>query len=54
VVTASLQDQGLRFAVPGLAVVGVAVLTVALGVLAAVLPARRASRLDVLAAIAYD
>ncbi len=54
VVTASLQDQGLRFAVPVPAVIGTAALTAALGVLAAVLPARRASRLDVLSAIAYD
>ncbi len=54
VVTASLGDQGLRFSVPAPAVAGLAVLTVALGILAAVAPARRAARLDILAAIAYD
>ncbi len=53
VVTASLRDQGLRFSVPVLAVAGLAALTVALGVLAAIPPARRAARLDVLSAIAY-
>ncbi|MGI8801708.1 MAG: ABC transporter permease, partial [Solirubrobacteraceae bacterium] len=54
VVTASLGDQDLRFAVPVLAVAGVVALTAALGVVAAIIPARRAARLDVLAAIAYD
>jgi putative ABC transport system permease protein len=54
VVTASLRDQGLRFAVPVLAVAGLAALTVGVGVLAAIPPARRAARLDLLAALAYD
>ena len=54
VVTASLSDEGLRFSVPAPAVAGLALLTVALGILAAVAPARRAARLDILSAIAYD
>lgn len=54
VLTATLRDQGLRFAVPVPAVVGLAVLSAALGVLAAIIPAHRAARLNVLAAIAYD
>ncbi|MEA2299692.1 MAG: putative transport system permease protein, partial [Solirubrobacteraceae bacterium] len=54
VVTASLHDEGLRFSVPVLAVAGLFALTAGLGVLAAIPPARRAARLDLLAAIAYD
>jgi putative ABC transport system permease protein len=54
VVTASLHDEGLRFSVPVLAVAGLVALTAGLGVLAAIPPARRAARLDLLAAIAYD
>ncbi len=53
VVTASLPDEGLKFAVPAIDVVGLAVLTVAVGVLAAVIPARRASRLNILGVVAY-
>jgi putative ABC transport system permease protein len=54
VVTASLDEEGLHFQLPWLPVVGLLALAVVLGVLAAVLPARSASRLDVLGALAYD
>jgi putative ABC transport system permease protein len=54
VVTASLDEEGLHFQVPWLPVVGLLGLAVVLGVLAAIGPARRASRLDVLGALAYD
>ncbi len=53
-VTAAFADEGLSFAVPaGSLIVLVVVATVA-GVLAAILPARRASRLDPLTALAYE
>jgi putative ABC transport system permease protein len=54
VVTASLDEEGLRFQLPWTAIVGLLALAVVLGVLAAIGPARRASRLDVLGALAYD
>ena len=54
VVTAALDQEGLHFQLPWLPVVGVLALAVVLGVLAAIGPARRASRLDVLGALAYD
>jgi putative ABC transport system permease protein len=54
IVTSVFGDEGLSFAVPaGPLVVLVVVATIA-GVLAAILPARRASRLDPLAALAYE
>ena len=46
-------DQGLAFAVPVGSLVAFAVVALA-GVLAAVLPARRAARLDPLTALAYE
>ncbi|MGH2970209.1 MAG: ABC transporter permease, partial [Solirubrobacteraceae bacterium] len=53
-VTSAFADEGLSFAVPaGSLVVLVVVATIA-GILAAILPARRASRLDPLAALAYE
>lgn len=54
VVTASLDEEGLHFELPLLPIVGLLALAVVLGVLAAIGPARRASRLDVLGALAYD
>ncbi|HWH12700.1 MAG TPA: FtsX-like permease family protein [Solirubrobacteraceae bacterium] len=54
VVTASLDEEGLHFQLPWLPVVGLLAVAVVLGVLAAIGPARRASRLDVLGALAYD
>jgi putative ABC transport system permease protein len=51
----ALEDQGLsELAVPWLWLLGFLVLAAVLGVLAAVLPARRAARLDVLQAIATE
>ena len=53
-VTSAFADEGLSFAVPaGSLIVLVVVATIA-GVLAAILPARRASRLDPLTALAYE
>jgi putative ABC transport system permease protein len=51
---AALGEYGLRFAVPAGALVAVAVIAVLAGMAAAVLPARRAARTDVLAALAYE
>ena len=52
--TSALADEGLSFAVPaGSLIVLVLVATLA-GVLAAILPARRAARLDPLTALAYE
>jgi putative ABC transport system permease protein len=49
----ALADQGIHeFVVPGAQLVAIAVLAGAAGVLAAILPARKASRLDILKAIA--
>jgi putative ABC transport system permease protein len=54
VVTRALADEGIGFSVPvGQVLVFVAFATL-LGVLAAILPARRASRLDVVAAVSYE
>ncbi len=54
IVTTLFGDEGLSFAVPtGSLIVLVVVATIA-GMLAAVLPARRASRLDPLSALAYE
>jgi putative ABC transport system permease protein len=54
VITSLLADQGLRFVVPTVGLVVFAVLAVLAGVVAAALPARRAARMDVLAALAYE
>jgi putative ABC transport system permease protein len=54
VVTALLADEGLSFAVPAGSLVVLVVVAVIAGVLAAILPARRASRLDPLSALAYE
>ncbi len=51
----ALRDQGLeRISIPGLQLVVFLALSLVIGVLAAVFPARRAARLDVLRAIATD
>jgi putative ABC transport system permease protein len=52
--TSALADEGLTFAIPVGALVVLAVVAGLAGVLAAVLPARRASRLNVLDALAYE
>jgi putative ABC transport system permease protein len=52
--TAWLGKYGLAFAVPVAPLVAVAIIAVVAGVIAAVLPARRAARLNVLGALAYE
>jgi putative ABC transport system permease protein len=54
VAVALLGDYGLEFAVPVGALVAVAVIAVVAGMAAAILPARRAGRTDVLTALAYE
>ena len=51
---AALGEYGLEFVVPTGALIAVAVIAVLAGMAAAVLPARRAARTDVLAALAYE
>jgi putative ABC transport system permease protein len=53
-VVAALGEYGLEFVIPAPALVAVAVIAVLAGMAAAVLPARRAARTDVLAALAYE
>jgi putative ABC transport system permease protein len=53
-VVAALGEYGLEFVIPAGALVAVAVIAVLAGMAAAVLPARRASRTDVLTALAYE
>ena len=53
-VTAAFADEGLAFAVPAGSLIGFTVVAVIAGVLAAVLPARRAARTNVLVALAYE
>jgi putative ABC transport system permease protein len=53
-VTAALSDEGLSFVVPTGSLVALAVVAVVAGVLAAVLPARRAARMSPLSALAYE
>jgi putative ABC transport system permease protein len=52
--TTALSDQGLRFAVPVGSLLAFTVVAAVAGVLAAMGPARRASRLDVLKALQYE
>ena len=52
--TAALSGEGLRFAVPVGSLVAFTVVAAAAGVLAAIGPARRASRLDPLKALQYE
>jgi putative ABC transport system permease protein len=54
VVTTQLGGQGLSFSVPGVQLALFMVIAIVVGVLAAVLPARRASRVDILQAIQYE
>ena len=54
VLVAWLGQYGLEFAVPAGSLIAVAIVAALAGVLAAALPARRASRLDVLSALAYE
>ncbi len=52
--TQALSDQGIVFAIPYVTLLVFVVIAIAAGVLAAILPARRASRLNVLEALQYE
>jgi len=52
--TPTLADQGLKIAIPFVTLILLTLLAAIAGVLAAIGPARRASRLDVLEALAYE
>jgi len=54
VVTSRLASQGITFAVPWGQLVAFLIIAAIVGVVAAVLPARRASRIDILEAIHYE
>ena len=54
IVTQALSSEGVSFAIPGGSLVLFAVIAVGAGVVAAILPARRASRLNVLQALQYE
>jgi putative ABC transport system permease protein len=54
IVTSVFADEGLTFAVPAGSLVVLTIVAGIAGVLAAIVPARRASRLDVLTALAYE
>jgi putative ABC transport system permease protein len=54
VVTLGLNDQGIVFSVPASQVVVAVIVAAITGVLAAIFPARRASRLNVLEALQYE
>ena len=54
VATSVFADEGLTFVVPAGSLVAFTVVAVLAGVLAAVLPARRAARTNVLVALAYE
>ena len=47
-------DEGLTFAVPVGSLIAFSLVAILAGVLAAILPARRAARMDVLTALAYE
>ena len=53
-VTRALSDIGVAFSVPGPALAVLALAAIAAGILAAIFPARRASRLNVLVALHYE
>ena len=54
VVTTRFGGMGIKFAVPGVQLAVFLVVSVVVGVLAAILPARRAARIDILEAIHYE
>ena len=54
VITERLSVQGFGFSVPWIQILSFAVIAVIAGVLAAVFPARRAARLNVLRALQYE
>jgi putative ABC transport system permease protein len=53
-VTQALKDEGIAFAVPWLQLVYFVIAAILVGILAAVIPARRAARLNVLQALQYE
>jgi putative ABC transport system permease protein len=53
-VTGSLSEWGVELALPVVTLAAFALVAVAVGVLAAIAPARRASRLDALVALQYE
>jgi putative ABC transport system permease protein len=53
-VTSAFSEEGLTFAVPAGSLIAFALVAVVAGVAAAVLPARRAARTNVLSALAYE
>jgi putative ABC transport system permease protein len=53
-VTVALRDEGLEFSLPTSTLVVFTLIAVTAGILAAILPARRASRLNVLEALQYE
>jgi putative ABC transport system permease protein len=53
-VTRVLSEQGLQFALPMTSLVAFAIVAILAGLAAAILPARRAARLDVLRALQYE
>jgi putative ABC transport system permease protein len=53
-VTHALSSEGLEFSIPAGTLVAFLVVAIAAGMLAAILPARRASRLNVLEALQYE
>jgi putative ABC transport system permease protein len=53
-VTHSLSGEGLEFSIPAGTLVAFLIIAIVAGMLAAILPARRASRLDVLEALQYE
>jgi putative ABC transport system permease protein len=53
-VTRALSEEGVPFAVPGGSLAAFTIAAVLIGILAAILPARRASRLNVLEALHYE
>jgi putative ABC transport system permease protein len=53
-VTKALADEGVAFSLPAVTIAVFALIAAGAGILAAVLPARRASRLNVLAALQYE
>lgn len=54
VITIRFADQGITFSVPWVQLVAFLVVAVVVGVVAAILPARRAARIDILQAIQYE
>jgi putative ABC transport system permease protein len=54
VTTVALADEGFLLSIPVASLIAFAILAVLAGVVAAIPPARRASRLNVLEALAYE